>query len=415
MVSCMIATLAPILALADDPPSAAAPDPAFSFGGFGTLGVVHSSEHAADFTSSTTEARGAGYSRNWSGAVESLIGAQVAANLTPKLSAVLQVISQQNYDAGFRPHVEWANLKYQFTPDISVRVGRTALDLFLVADSRNVGFANPWIRPPIELYTMVSVTSSDGIDASYRLAMGAASNTLQLTVGRTNYKYPVPNSDSAGDANVKNQISLVDTYERGFATVRLSYDRAHVTIPAFTPLFDSFSEFGAEGVAIAGRYGIEDRLIDFYGISANYDPGAWFVMGEWGRVKSHSILGDVTGWYASGGYRVGKVTPFATYAQVRPDTNTFDPGLNLASLPPSLAAPAAALNAALNATLSKVASQRTVSAGARWDVVKNVDLKLQLDHTNLGANSQGYLTNTQAGFRRGSSFDLVNLAVDFVF
>jgi hypothetical protein len=236
-----------------------------------------------------------------------------------------------------------------------------------------------------------------------------------LTVGRTNYKYPVPNSDSAGNANVKSQVSLVDTYERGFATVRLSYDRAHVTIPAFTPLFDSFSEFGPEGVEIADRYGIEDRLIQYYGISANYDPGAWFVMGEWGRVESHSILGDVTGWYVSGGYRVGKVTPYATYAQVRPDTNTSDPGLNLADLPPYLAGPAAALNAALNATLSQVASQRTVSAGARWDVIKNVDLKVQLDHTNLGAGSQGYLTNAQPGLRRGTGFDLVNLTVDFVF
>jgi predicted porin len=401
--------MAPVAALADDPA------PMFSFGGFGTLGVVHSSQHSADFTSSSAEALGAGYTHDWSAAVQSIIGAQVAANLTPKLSAVLQVISQQNYDASFRPHVEWANLKYQFTPDFSLRVGRTALGLFFVADSRNIGFANPWVRPPIELYSMVSVTSSNGIDASYRLHMGAASDTFQVTVGRADYKYPVPNSNASGDAKIKNQISLVDTYERGFATLRLSYDRAHVTIPAFTPLFDAFSEFGPEGIGIADRYNINDRLINYYGISANYDPGAWFVMAEWGRVDSHSILGDTKGWYVSGGYRVGKVTPFVTYAQVRPDSNTFDPGLNLSNLPPYLAAPAAALNAALNATLSKVASQRTVSAGARWDVIKNVDLKLQLDHTNLGANSQGFLTNTQPGFRRGTGFDLINLTVDFVF
>jgi len=47
--------------------------------------------------------------------VNSLIGAQVAARFTPQLSAVLQIISEQNADSGFTPHIEWAFLKYQFT------------------------------------------------------------------------------------------------------------------------------------------------------------------------------------------------------------------------------------------------------------------------------------------------------------
>ena len=83
--------------------------PLFSFNGFGTLGVAHSSEDKADFTSSIFKPNGAGYSHAWSADVDSLIGRQVTANFTPKLSAVLQVISEQNYDNSYRPHVEWAN------------------------------------------------------------------------------------------------------------------------------------------------------------------------------------------------------------------------------------------------------------------------------------------------------------------
>jgi hypothetical protein len=92
------------------------------------------------------------------------------------------VISEQNYDNTYTPHVEWANVKYQFTPDLSVRCGRTALPIFMVTDSREIGYANPRVRPPDELYRIVPVRSIDGADASYRVSLGPATNTLQVTV-----------------------------------------------------------------------------------------------------------------------------------------------------------------------------------------------------------------------------------------
>ena len=49
-------------------------DPAlFTFGGFGTFGLTHSSRHDADFTSTRSKPNGAGFSHNWSNDVDSLI------------------------------------------------------------------------------------------------------------------------------------------------------------------------------------------------------------------------------------------------------------------------------------------------------------------------------------------------------
>jgi len=158
--------------------------PGFVLSGFGTVGAVHSSQRQADFTSNSFKPNGAGFSRNWSPDVDSLLAVQGTANLTPQLSVVLQLISEQNFDNTYRPHVEWANVKYQFTPDFNVRVGRIGLPIFMVNDSRKIGYANPWVRPPLEVYDLVPLTSSDGIDASYRLPIGAATNTFQVTAGR---------------------------------------------------------------------------------------------------------------------------------------------------------------------------------------------------------------------------------------
>ena len=107
-----------------------------SFSAFGTLGEVHSSEDKADFTASVFQPNGAGYTRSWSAEVDSLIGAQLTANILSDLSAVVQVIAEQNYNGTFTPHIEWANIKYQFSPDLSVRVGRSVLPTFLFSDTR---------------------------------------------------------------------------------------------------------------------------------------------------------------------------------------------------------------------------------------------------------------------------------------
>jgi hypothetical protein len=115
--------------------------PMFSFSGYGTLGEVHSSEDRADFTTSIFKPNGAGASGVWSAAVDSLIAAQVTANFIPKLSGVLQVLSEQNPDNSYWPHIRWADIKYQFTPEFSARVGRIVLPSFLMSDVRKVGYA----------------------------------------------------------------------------------------------------------------------------------------------------------------------------------------------------------------------------------------------------------------------------------
>ena len=102
-VACsMLAVACPAAAIG----SSDAPSPMFSLGGFGTFGVVHSDQDRADFTAQPFEAAGAGHSHRWSAGVDSLFGLQAAAHLNAKLSTVLQIISQQNYDTSFRPHVE---------------------------------------------------------------------------------------------------------------------------------------------------------------------------------------------------------------------------------------------------------------------------------------------------------------------
>ena len=158
---------------------------------------------------------------------------------------------------------------------------------------------------------------------------------------------------------------------------------------ALDPLFDAFRQFGPQGLALADKYDLDNKLAQAITAGAMYDPGKWFATGEWGKRNLHSAYGESTAWYLSGGYRLARFTPYLTYAAVKANSNTSDPGLNVSALPPYFAGPATGLNAGLNELLGETAEQNTISVGSRWDVMKNVDLKLQYDHTRLGGRVAG--------------------------
>ncbi|MBI5890964.1 MAG: hypothetical protein HZB47_09830 [Nitrosomonadales bacterium] len=385
--------------------------PMLSFSGYGTLGVAHSSENKADFNSSYFKPNGAGYSHSWSADVDSLIAGQVMANLTSQLTAVLQVVSEQNYDNTYRPHVEWANIKYQLTPDFSMRVGRIVLPVFLVSDSRKVGYANPWVRTPGEVYRVLPVSNSDGIDASYRVRIGEFTNTVQGIYGQNEIDLP----SGGGTAKAKDVWGISYTGEVGAATAHLSYLQSNATVDAYKPLFDGFRQFGAEGIALADKYDLSKTHVSFISLGAMYDPGGWFAMSEWCNLDSKIETLRRSAWYASGGYRIDNFTPYLTYARVKADVNPSDPGLNVSALPPSQAGFAAALNAGLSAVLRTISAQKTISIGGRWDFMKNADIKLQFDHTRIDAGSNGSLINTQPGFQTGGKVNVFSATIDFVF
>jgi hypothetical protein len=410
-ITFLVLMAVPPYALAAATVDTGAGTPWFSFSAFGTLGEVHSSQDNADFTANVFQPNGAGYTHSWSADVDSLVGAQLTANILSKLSAVVQVVADQNYDGTFTPHIEWANVKYQFTPDLSVRVGRSVLPTFLFSDTRMVGYTYPWVRPPLEVYGQLPLSECDGVDFSGRIHGGDLSNTLQGNFGQSDVQQP----HNKGIAYTRDAFGVSDTSEYESFTLRLSYWHTHLIIAGIDPFLDTFRLFGPPGISIADKYESDYKVLVTEVIGASYDPGHWFVMSEWSHTNANSFLGNTTGWYVSGGYRAAEFTPYATYAEASATSNS-DPGLTLTALPSNRVGFAAGLNSGLNALLEQsIPEQRTLSVGTRWDFMKNLDLKLQADHTRLGADSFGTLTNVQPGLHPGGTVNLFSATLNFVF
>jgi opacity protein-like surface antigen len=384
--------------------------PAWKLSGFGTLGAARSSERHADYSSSAMKASGAGRSHEWSPQVDSRLGAQADLRVGPRWSAVLQVVSEQRMDSSYRPRVEWANLKYQASPELALRFGRIALPLFIAADYRKVGYAYPWVRPPVEVYGAVPLSNSDGADLSWRWNGENLRSTTQAFVGRTD----IPLYDGAR-LRGSGSAGLSHTIERGDLSVRATFLTARLTVSLYPQLFAGLRAFGEQGEALASAVATERKRASAASIGMNYDPGRWFVLAEAGHYSVDSFLGTTNSVYASTGYRHGALTPYLGYARIRGKKPDGPHALALDGLPAPLAAAGASLNEGVAALLRTIASQSTVSAGLRWDLASNVALKLQYDHVTPRAGSRGTMMNLGPDFRSGQTAHVTSAALDFVF
>lgn len=403
-VALMSLTLFAPVAAAQDSPL-----PRISFDGFGTVGVAHSTEDQADFVENPMRAEGVGYSNRFGEALDSRIGGQLTIQAGASLTGVVQVVLEPDVDGDYTPALEWANLRYSFTPDLSVRAGRIVLPMFMVSDARKVSFANPWIRPPVELYAMIPIHKWDGVDGTYRRPVGEWTSTLNAAVGTASSD--IPGGRAEADLFATANASMV----RGDFTGRVAIAAGDVTTDMFEPLFDGFRSFGPEGEAIADRYSPEGTILTFASAGMEYNPGAWFTMAEAGWLHSASAMGEKLGGYVTGGYRWGPLSPFVTFARVEALSERSAAGLSTDGMPAEYAQAAVQLNAGLNLALSGVPSQQTLGAGARWDVLPGMALKAQMDFIDLLGDSRGQFRNHQPTFEPGSTSQLFSVAATFVF
>lgn len=406
------AVRASLLALTLSSAAQAANDatPAWKLSGFGTLGAAHSSERNADYSSSAMKASGAGRSHAWSPQVDSKLGVQLDLQAGPRWSAVLQLVSEQHLDYSYRPRVEWANVKYQATPELALRVGRIALPMFIAADYRKVGYAYTWLRTPVEIYAAVPLTNSDGADLTWRWSGETIRSTTQAFVGHTDVPlYAGARLRGSGIAG------LSQTIEHGDLSVRASVLTTRLTMTLFPQLFDGLRAFGPQGDAIADRLAMERKRATAASIGLNYDTGEWFVLSEAGHYEVDGYLGSSDSAYAGVGYRYGALTPYAGYARIWGKKPDGPHALALGGLPPAWVRAGALLNASVDSLLRTIPSQSTATLGLRWDLASSLALKLQYDRVTPRAGSRGTMMSPSPDFRSGRTAHVSSATLDFVF
>lgn len=384
-----------------------------SLRGFGTFGFAHTNTNQAEFRPTVFPSQGAD-NHGLDFGVDSKLGLQANARLNEQFSGAVQVLVQRGKENEDLPRVSMAFAQWQPTSALAVRVGRLRWGAFFATESLAIGYSNPWVRVPVDVYAQVPMYTIDGIDASYQLNFGDTSLTVQPMFGTTNFQLPEPFPGVGGiNGKSKNLLGINLLAENGPWTVRAGYNRTKLTVYNNTTLqlFDALRM--ADGAlpgaaALADQLEVNDKRGEFMGVGVIYNGSKVFLQSELTRRRTKSFMADTTGWYVTGGYRLGKMMPYVTYAKL-----TVDSPLSNDTLPTTGAM--GMLGQGVNMLLSTGNNgQQTTSVGARYDFYKNAAFKVQFDHIRLrGDGSTGFLSNVSPGF--DGPVNVVSAVVDFVF
>ena len=374
-------------------------DVEWSIGGFGTMGGAYQGNEAVVYRTSTRTQKGS--SGHFSTATDTKFGLQVDAVMNDAWSATLQGVATHIDAHGADTYIEWANIKYDYSANLYVRGGRMRLPMFMYSDVVNTSYAYPWLRLPAEVYSSILVTNYDGAEVGFSRNFGSCNLSMQIYYGRND------DTIKTGYDASENMDFALDNIA-GFASllawndwkIRLSYMHPQMTIgnDRLNGLMSALRQYGYGD--LANDLEIHKKWFHFGGLGVSYDGNGFFATGEYARIWSKSVLGDIQAWYASAGWHVNeKITPYVVYGQIVQHRDI----VNTASPP---------LNGMVDQMLSLFCiEQKTSSFGVRYDFRDSASLKLQYDHLSFDAGASIHLT----GRFQNENLDVFSVVVDFAF
>ena len=342
-----------------------------SISGYGTVEGTMTGNSKYTYHDSLQDFKGANNQLDIGG--QSRFGLQGNVNLGSQFSVTAQALASRIGTEDFDINTEWLFGQYEPITGLDFRLGRVVLPTFLFSDTRNVGYAQTWLRAPNEVYSLMPFKTLDGAQAIWRTSAGSVNLTSQLSYGKTSASIDLP-TVGIKDTNAQNVISLAFVAEYGDWTARISQSR--FDIPTTSP------------IGTHAAFTLDDK---FSSAGIQYDNGTAIVLGEVARRSENKVpgttimLAETTSWYVAAGWRFDKLTPMIRYSTIKSVTGTF----------------------------AYYKTQPTIGLALRYEAYHNVDLKLQIDRFD-SHNSSAFITPDR-GATPITKVNVLSAGADFVF
>lgn len=382
--------------------------------GFGTVGAFQADNDEVKVKADSRQKLGSQNNLRFDG--DTLLAAQATVNPAGPLKGVWQMVSHRKVDGtgddgNWRPLTEWAYLGWDVTPTINWKVGRVVAPLFLMSDTRNLGYAQTSVRPPLTMYQLNPITNLDGTTAAWDHKVGAMALNVLGMYGKTAVDVPTGNID------VHRVYGGAFKAAQGGWTGRIAYAHfeADVTVRDATlnSLLTTLQTLAPD--VAATRTPTQGIQIDMFTCALQYEHDHYMLQAEHVHRFGNSMLTpDVTGWYVQGARRMGEVTPYVRWGQMRntessPNVNGLGPlaGLRLDEK-----------------RLFGRGDRNELALGARWDLAPKLALKfeyamIKVLHPLDGSHSASiyYPTPSQASAFNGEHgrVNQLTLNLDFIF
>lgn len=280
---------------------------AFDVSGFGTLGMGRVSKSDATILD---------YDNEWSARSDTVLGLQIGRELADNLSLTTQIITEDtnhNNATDFDTKFEWFFLSYSYGGDTRVRIGRLRNPMLMFSDVLAVGYAQPWVRPPINIYIpeLTTITNFDGVDIGFSKIVLDRELDFSAYLGVMDDKLTNLSVKADPILGTKIEWLLGDyriRYSLGFARVTNSVAALEALAPNFNnlvPIAPLFSD-------LINAHRVEEEWFQQHGIGIQADLQDWTLIFEANTFRSlnSDVKSRTSGAYFSVARQFGLWMPY---------------------------------------------------------------------------------------------------------
>lgn len=354
---------------------------------YGTLGFARSDDDEAKVVNDRDQAiddePGAGF--------DSRIGLQLEYRIDDRWGVTWQGLAFKDGDSSYDLETKWAYLHVNATSWLLVRLGRFVNPFYQISEQRYVGYSQPWVRPPLEVYgTENDYDYSDGLWLSLTLPTTTVSTTVDVFVSQ--YK----NDTGSFSFTLRPIHGAVLAVSKGNLSGRLMVARLPIDVEG-----DGLAPFQAALSQPEAEHDYRfNATLSFYNVGMYYDDYRWLGMFEYVQNRVNSYLYPETEAFTlTVGHYFDELLPYVVYSKRR--ALNIDPETGLTGLDGAIA------NRLID---NRKIDQSSLGIGLRWDVYPGVALKGQWDHVEVPSGHRGEFDREP-----DSPVNIVTLLVDWAF
>jgi hypothetical protein len=361
--------------------------------GFGTIGVVTTDSnefgYRADFSKTASV-----FKNDFDFAENTNLGIQFDIIATEEIDIVVQAIYRDQRELNLKTALNLAFIRYSPNANWSFRLGRTAYDLFLLTEYRDIGYAYTWAHVPSEIYGVLPHRYLDGVDLTYSKPLGDLTFSAKLFYGKNEFAVTAFSEPDAPPFRFDNIVGLALDFQFINWDIAVNHTQLKFDSQAIKPLIEGLTQLDAfvpnfsviwpNAVDFANAADLDNRKGTYTSLSGQYRFDKVTLISELAKIKTDTLsVQGVKSGYLSGIYHTNAHNFFASIAFSQ--SEKFDLDSSGIILPALEQVPSGleAYNASKLLLNYYSLNQKTVSIGWRWDFDQNMSFKLQLDHTRI--------------------------------
>ncbi|MBC7916597.1 MAG: hypothetical protein H7Y28_02190 [Rhodoferax sp.] len=372
-----IAMAAPVCSHAQD--ATVSENPMWLLKGFGSIVATRTTDSGVGWrvqNQPIDQARAS--AGRWALEPESLIGLQVDMRPYEDLSATVQIIATNRSRGYAEADAELAFVRYKFSPQLQMRVGRIWTPAFMNSETRYIGYANSTLRDTN--YTLYQITNLNGADARLTTTLGDGTANASVYFGENRYQLPDSASGKEDHFELPRIVGGFVAWEDERLFLRSSFTRiilarrgdANSAILATTvPALRAAAANGTCTVC-AEEAGKWERVwsgvsYDVFTLGARYSKDDVTVSAEYILRDTDGTFPRASGWALEVSRSMGSWTPYLGWSTLRTTSN------NAPVFPANLAQ-----FAGLNAAYAAGAVDRSLTTvGLKWSLSRSLALRAE--------------------------------------